>query len=93
MAPGKSYGLVGKSGSGKSTAAMAALRYLPRNGRVAGGRVLFEGRDLAALSERELRELRGGRIAAVYQNPGAALNPALTIGRQVRRCIEPSTAA
>ena len=88
VAPGESYGLVGESGSGKSTAAMAALRYLPRNGRIAGGRVLFEGRDLAALSERELRELRGGRIAAVYQNPGAALNPALTIGRQVAEVFE-----
>ena len=80
---GEAFGLVGESGSGKSTAALAALRYLPRNGRITGGRILFEGGDLAGFSEGELRRLRGNRIAAVYQNPSAALNPVLTIGRQV----------
>ena len=80
---GEAFGLVGESGSGKSTAALAALRYLPRNGRISGGRILFQGRDLAGFSAGELRRLRGDRIAAVYQNPGAALNPVLTIARQV----------
>ena len=83
IAPGEAFGLVGESGSGKSTAAMAALRYLPRNGRISKGRVLFEGTDLAGIDERQLRKLRGNRIAAVYQNPGAALNPVLHVGRQV----------
>jgi peptide/nickel transport system ATP-binding protein len=85
---GEAYGLVGESGSGKSTVAMAALRYLPRNGRVDRGRILFEGRDLMALSAEDLRALRGVRMAAVYQNPGAALNPALTVGRQIAEIYE-----
>ena len=80
---GEAFGLVGESGSGKSTAALAALRYLPRNGKITGGCILFQGRDLASLSDGDLRRLRGDRIAAVYQNPGAALNPVLTVARQV----------
>ncbi len=81
--PGEAYGLVGESGCGKSTVAMALLGYLPRNGWVDDGQVLFEGRDITRSSPAELRALRGRRIAIVYQNPGSALNPALTVGRQV----------
>jgi len=81
--PREAYGVVGESGSGKSTLAYAAMRYLPANGRVSGGRILFEGRDVLALSRRELQRVRGGRIAMVYQDPGAALNPAMTVGEQV----------
>ncbi|HLL49715.1 MAG TPA: ABC transporter ATP-binding protein, partial [Thermomicrobiales bacterium] len=79
----EAYGLVGESGSGKSTIALAAVRYLPANGRVAAGRIMFSGQDILGLSTRELQRLRGNRIAMVYQDPGAALNPTMTVGDQV----------
>ncbi len=81
--PGESVGLVGESGCGKSTLLMAIMRYLGRNGSIPQGRILFEGRDLVALAEPELRRIRGSRIAIVYQEPATALNPSLTIGRQL----------
>lgn len=82
IAHGEAFGLVGESGSGKSSAAMAILRYLPRHAR-SSGTLLFEGSDLSTLSRKQLRALRGERIAAVYQHAGAALNPGLTIGQQI----------
>jgi peptide/nickel transport system ATP-binding protein len=80
---GESVGLVGESGCGKSTAAMAIVRYLPRNGRVRGGSVLVDGRDVWGLNGRELREMRSSAVSMVYQNPGAALNPSIRVGGQV----------
>jgi len=78
---GEALGLVGESGSGKSTIAYALVRHLGPHGRIAGGRILFEGRDIAAMSEAELRQIRGRHIAMVYQEPMSSLNPVMTIGR------------
>ncbi|TIV60950.1 MAG: ATP-binding cassette domain-containing protein, partial [Mesorhizobium sp.] len=84
---GEALGLVGESGSGKSSVAMAILRYLPGNARIAASALEFQGREISSLSGEELRGLRGDRIAAVYQHPGAALSPAMTIGRQIGETI------
>src|SRR5512139_2369147 len=88
IAHGESYGLVGESGCGKSTAAYAVLRYLPRNGRIADGRILVDGHDLYGLPGAELRELRRKSVAMVYQDPGKALNPSIRVGRQVAEVFE-----
>ena len=80
---GESVGLVGESGCGKSTAALAVVRYLPRNGRVRSGSIRIDGRDVVSMGGGELRKLRGQRVSMVYQNPGSALNPTIKVGRQV----------
>jgi peptide/nickel transport system ATP-binding protein len=81
--PGESYGLVGESGCGKSTTAYAAVRYLPRNGVITGGRILVSGNDITKMSEDEVRQFRIHHASMVYQDPGAALNPTTKIGPQV----------
>ena len=80
---GESYGLVGESGCGKSTVAYAAMRYLPRNGKITAGSVVLDGIDLLRMGEEDLRELRATKVSMVYQNPGTALNPSIRIGDQV----------
>src|ERR1700676_2133011 len=80
---GEAYGLVGESGCGKSTTALAVVRYLPRNGRVRRGSIRVADDDVLALSREELRRLRADKLSMVYQNPADALNPALRIGEQV----------
>ena len=82
VAPGEVLGLVGESGAGKSTVGRAVVRLLPEPGRVETGMIRFEGRELLAASEAELRALRGGAIAMVPQDPLSALNPAFRVGRQ-----------
>ncbi len=80
---GESFGLVGESGCGKSTLIMAIMGYMGRNGAVTRGQILFEGQDIARLGAEPLRRIRGSRIAIVYQEPGTALNPSMTVGRQL----------
>ena len=86
--PGEAYGLVGESGCGKSTTAYAALRYLPSNGRIDGGRVTSSGQELTAMSARELREFRASQASMVFQDPVQAVNPVLKIGKQVAESFE-----
>jgi oligopeptide/dipeptide ABC transporter ATP-binding protein len=80
---GETLGLVGESGSGKTTTCLSIVGLLPRAARIVGGRVLFEGEDLTGMSQRELRRIRGRRIAVILQDPMASLNPLFTIFRQV----------
>ncbi|MBA2782831.1 MAG: ABC transporter ATP-binding protein [Actinomycetota bacterium] len=81
--PGEAYGLVGESGCGKSTVAMALMRYLPQNAVVNSGRITFAGEDLLRADEATLRRWRGSRMAMVYQDPASALNPSMRVGAQI----------
>jgi len=83
IAPGEAYGLVGESGCGKTTLALALMRYLPANGRVDAGSVRIDGEDVFSLPEERLRELRGTKLAMVYQDPASALNPSMKVGEQI----------
>lgn len=85
--PGEAYGLVGESGCGKSTSAYAAMRYLPSNAVIEGGRVLAAGRDVTAMTTEQLRDFRLTSASMVYQDPVQAMNPTLKVGRQVAECF------
>ena len=85
---GETLAVVGESGSGKSVTAMAMTRLLPEPPAIyTGGEILLEGRDLLAMSERELQRVRGGQIAYVFQDPMTALNPVLTVRRQIAEVL------
>ncbi|MDF5756387.1 ABC transporter ATP-binding protein [Spongiactinospora sp. TRM90649] len=87
VAPGETLGVVGESGSGKSVTAMSALGLIKPPGRITSGRIVFDGIDLRAIPPRELRRLRGGRIAMIFQDPMTALNPVLSIGAQLTEAL------
>ena len=88
IAKGECFALVGESGSGKSMTALSVMRLLPEAGRIADGRVLLDGQDLLALPEAAMRAVRGRRVAMIFQEPSTALNPVLTVGRQISEVIE-----
>jgi oligopeptide/dipeptide ABC transporter ATP-binding protein len=84
---GSTLGIVGESGSGKSTLALTILRLLPPAARITGGEILFDGEDLRAKSDGEMRRIRGKRIAMILQDPMASLNPLFTVGDQVGEAL------
>jgi oligopeptide transport system ATP-binding protein len=86
---GETVAIVGESGSGKSVGVMSLIRLIPQPpGKIVDGEVLFDGQDLLKLKEDELRDIRGNRIAMIFQDPMTSLNPVLTIGRQITEALE-----
>ena len=88
VAAGETLAVVGESGCGKSVTSLSILRLIASPpGRIVAGRLLFEGRDLLALSEEQMREVRGNAISMIFQEPMTSLNPALTVGRQIAESL------
>lgn len=83
---GERLGIVGESGAGKSLLAMSLLRLLPAAARVCAGKIMFDGDDVLQMSNDKLREVRGARMAMIFQDPMTTLNPVLTIGEQLAEC-------
>src|SRR5712671_1331084 len=86
LARGEVLGILGESGSGKSVTLRSLMRLLPRNCAI-GGRVVLDGEDVTAASESRLEELRGNRIAMIFQEPATALDPVFTIGQQITETL------
>jgi peptide/nickel transport system ATP-binding protein len=94
VSSGETLGVVGESGCGKSVTALSILRLLPqRTAKTVGGEVLFKGRNLLDLSEREMRKIRGDRIAMIFQEPMTSLSPVHTVGRQIAEAVQIHTRA
>ena len=84
---GRTVGLVGESGCGKSVTSLSVMGLLAANGRVDGGSALFGGRDLLKLTDRQMRQIRGNRISMIFQEPMTSLNPVITVGKQVAEAL------
>lgn len=84
---GKTLGIVGESGSGKSITSLSILRLLAKNGKSKGGEIVFKGKDLLKLSEKEMAALRGNQISMIFQEPMTSLNPVYTVGQQISETI------
>jgi peptide/nickel transport system ATP-binding protein/oligopeptide transport system ATP-binding protein len=87
VAKGRTLGIVGESGCGKSMLSLSVMRLVPPPGRIAAGRVLFEGQDLAAMPAAAMRDIRGNRIAMIFQEPMTSLNPVFTVGDQITEAM------
>jgi len=85
---GETLGIVGESGSGKSVTALSILRLIDPPGRVVGGEVLFEGKNLLQYSKKEMREIRGNKISMIFQDPMASLNPLFKVSNQIEEAIK-----
>jgi oligopeptide/dipeptide ABC transporter ATP-binding protein len=85
---GKTLGIVGESGCGKSVTALSIMGLLPPSGRIVSGSIRFEGRELTTMSQRELEDIRGRQIAMIFQDPMTSLNPTLTIGTQIMETMQ-----
>ncbi|MBX3666020.1 MAG: dipeptide ABC transporter ATP-binding protein [Burkholderiales bacterium] len=91
IAAGETFALVGESGCGKSMTALSIMRLLPDAGEIAGGRVELQGENLLALPESRMRDLRGHRVAMIFQEPGLSLNPVMTAGDQIAESVRRHT--
>jgi peptide/nickel transport system ATP-binding protein len=87
VAAGKTLGIVGESGCGKSMLSLSVMRLVPQPGKIADGRVMFDGQDLLALSPEAMRAIRGKRIGMIFQEPMTSLNPVFTVGDQIMEAI------
>jgi len=85
---GKTLGLVGESGCGKSVTSLSIMRLIPPPGKIVGGRIIFDGMDLLNLSEQEMRKIRGNKISMIFQEPMTSLNPVFTIGTQISEAVQ-----
>ncbi len=84
---GEVMAIVGESGSGKSVASMSIMKLIAANGKISGGEILFQGRDLAKLSDKEMKNIRGSEISMIFQDPMSCINPVFTIGYQMEEVL------
>ncbi len=86
--PGETFALLGESGCGKSMTALSLMRLLPDGIAISGGEITLAEKNVLALAERDMREVRGGQIAMIFQEPGLSLNPVMTVGEQIAEVLE-----